>query len=941
MKATPMPSRLIAFLFAFVAGAVPLFAADNPTPCYDPWRCDREPSATISWSGSGPGIKVCPGTTGSWSTTTSWNDGLKKRCEEEAPVGIKDRSTTWVIGGPETASGSGNSATFTPQKCGDHTIQFTSRGKAEEPCQADIVTQTDNGTFQVPCETCTATTLADRTACPGECIDVPVFITNPDPDCTFTYTYMTAPGAGTAAITFTGSGSVTVGPMSSETVWIKACADAAAALGQRSFVTSFYGTFNPGLSCQVTGAVKVGTDWSIAKDSDISICVGQGVDAKFLVTNNGNCAVKVQWAASKIAGRPILTFVPPSGETTVPPGGTAPIIFKVSAAGNSPGGNATVQVTATDQYGTQKVATLSAGVLKVTGVTHNKPLLKKWVEGERAIARLQYEGSLANVDITYELYDVDAGRVVWSVITDQPVVNVPIAEPGRYTIRAKACGDTFAASPTFVCFTARFHGPLVFKWDKTDDFLGIFTEADSVIARIVSTADAASNIHEVLDAKGGAGEANLNARQRALDASAESADGFLRDINQRAQVATRAQAAAEADLAAKLVEKTGLERHMEFLRRRLRELEGLPSPSDRVLQLIRDLRVELDAASGMLSVLNDAIAALNQRLATLAQSLTEFAEIRTMIRETKASLVEASQKAAEELGRNSRFVRPKVDAVKAADQAAKLKMQNLAVKMARFGWSRGIPFIGFVVDVFQWSQFDDAREELERQLRELDELNRRYHEIIKNLKADRIQPTLKQDLKITTDPGRITFELKEEPGTWVTQDDISGSDAEGAWDWNHLVLLDGDVSAYSRAHVTSSGPTGEWTGSFHAYGNLANSFITGTTIGSDRVLMGATQVRSVGATEEQMVRLAEAKDREYVAKWREINRKLEVIATSISIGLGLGALALLAVGSALAGPVIIIAAVIAVAKLVWDLIFYFFFDTELMKSLKFQYPEEL
>ncbi len=232
-------------MLLLIATGARVCAADNPTPCTDPWTCETPPQVLITWNKTP--YKICLGETATWEAIANVAPGTRKRCDEtKQDVNAGTLSYTWVIKGPVKSSGSGSSVDVTPTKCGTYHIQFTASCTPDAPCDENgpVSGSTDNNEFVVPCEVCTASTSKPSwPVCPGNCVGVPITISNPDPDCAFTFSYDTELSNGPPKITVqNGSGFVTVPAGGSVPITVTFCADADSPGGTRVFTVVIRGT---------------------------------------------------------------------------------------------------------------------------------------------------------------------------------------------------------------------------------------------------------------------------------------------------------------------------------------------------------------------------------------------------------------------------------------------------------------------------------------------------------------------------------------------------------------------------------------------------------------------------------------------------------------------------------------------------------------------------
>ncbi|MBA2479415.1 MAG: hypothetical protein H0V44_02035 [Planctomycetes bacterium] len=904
---------LIAIIAALCWGTIGVVhAGDNPDPCYEPWRCKQEPVLSASWSKTT--VKVCPGTAGTWTAFVSINQGIRRRCEEELQdVGVKDIAWTWVINGPVSSSGTGNSVTFTPTKCGSYTVKMTVTGKAEDPCDDYLTASTDAYPFTVPCEACSVVA-GGATICPGACKNIPIAITNLSPDCTFTYIYEVVAGPGDPVVNAPAGGSVTLGPGATETVMVSVCVDALSPIGVKSLHVNVYGTFDPAKHCETDTAIVVGSDWGIAKKDDASLCPGDRHPTSFSLKNTSDCDVDITWNIAKTAGAPTLSFLPPNGVTRVPAGANVVVPFVIIAGNGSPGGDAVVTITGTSNFGDVKTVKVDVDVFRILGVAHDRPIFSPWKAGSTVTITVTAEGSPKHDLITYELYNIEERRVQWSFATTALSVVAPIEKPGRYRAQVRACEDRqrFTATPNFVCYVLTFvPSSLTLDWDTNggnDAIARAFRAFERDKNELLEAFDNALDIKEGLEGDLEHAENTLKADRAALDQnvadlerersavqSQVSNQEILRDAKTRELEGLQREIASTSDAVDANSARIAVLRRGPQTPQVIAEIAALRDQNralSTTLARLRDLRREVIAS---INAVVENIRSLNRVVAGL---LDDISALRASIAELTAAISSNLALAA------------KAAQINRIQQAWRVKALRAAARLRNIPGTKWVPVISFLFDTYTLVTYSQKIADIERELRDLRRLSDAMNGELENLSFHRQDGPLRQRIRVESVPGNVPFFLDERVVVWKTKDDeVCSPKTEEDWDWRHLVLLDDDESVYGRPFATSSGISGGRNFTVYAYANLG----TADLIVKDfhRTDMDTARIVVTGLTEEEMITLAKARANREYEFLEKFKANLEVGFAGASLGLALGALVLVLVGSALAAPVAIVGAAVA------------------------------
>jgi hypothetical protein len=197
---------------------------------------------------------------------------------------------------------------------------------------------------------------------------------------------------------------------------------------------------------------------------------------------------------------------------------------------------------------------------------------------------------------------------------------------------------------------------------------------------------------------------------------------------------------------------------------------------------------------------------------------------------------------------------------------------------------------------------------------------------------------LVSNVVLGTIPGRLPLSFREENISWKTKESpVGGRVVEKAWEWRHMALIGGVETNYGAQFYSSDGANGELSVDLYAYGNLGTSTLLVDV--SDKQSQSAKQLASTGLTEEEMLAAAEVKFSAQTDKWERVKHNVKAVSTALTAGLGLGALVLLAIGSALAAPVAIIAAVVGVVAIAVSFLIDWLSVSSFAKSIIFNYPE--
>ena len=697
-------------------------------------------------------------------------------------------------------------------------------------------------------------------------------------------------------------------------------------------------------------------DYSIAAPKTKTICLGSTHNEFVTLTGDEHADQKVQITVEKDPAMPNPVGIlfangaaqspwidlPKKAVVQVPITITSPAGGKISPDGTT---RFTFKASNDSNPARKKSAATTIFLFNVTGLKTSRPLLFKFNQGQNVQLDLVYEGKLGpDVTIDYVLYDIELAKEAWRKPSSRPSSSGPIPGPGRYIGIAYYCNGKRVSSPSFTAFTATFKSDLVYNWDNYESFDPIFKTADELKSDMLESADRALKFKDAMLVFADRASAQLEVAVKALDKSVKKCDAQITVLDNQIKAKKASQSVAESTIGRLAPQLEDAIKQKEKIELRLRELEGLLSPSERVRELIASLRQDLSRVNAKITDLASEISELRIKILSWAEEILEIGAAKSEVQATKTVLLETKASAVATFQAKAVRMYPGMLQLQTVLAAAESKSAQLAIKVAKFGIFEALPIVGIGVDMYQWYHFDDARDKLQEELQNLDEIRARFQKEIDSLKAERNPAPLTLKAELVTVPGGIWFKLSESNISFKTRDSIAGSEAEGEWDWEHFVLPDGKVTAYeSELYRTSPGVSGGWTMDFFAYGNLGRSRVTaqGLNGSESTVEMDSFIARSDSSdrTEQEMVKLAEAKDREYTAAIKELHRQVEVVSTAASIVLSIAGIALVAIGSALAPVIVVAAAVVAVLKLVWDFFLKDWLESDFVKSIRHLYPK--
>jgi hypothetical protein len=216
--------------------------------------------------------------------------------------------------------------------------------------------------------------------------------------------------------------------------------------------------------------------------------------------------------------------------------------------------------------------------------------------------------------------------------------------------------------------------------------------------------------------------------------------------------------------------------------------------------------------------------------------------------------------------------------------------------------SKVLTVYGIVEGIEQLFEAKELTEKLEKETVEAQAQTVKYQALvdnIRNLQAKRDPPPKYAYMRVGSTPGGLRCEMVETVTTWITKDKHIPQ-SEGAWDFRHLVLLNGKKGQWANdgdmSFVTASGPTGTKRFQLYAYGNLGTSQIFAIVLGNHMAAQPAGLIETVtsdGTTQKQMRELVQ--ERVVEAKANSIRWKAALTAASGAIAITGGFLALVGI----------------------------------------------
>lgn len=707
-----------------------------------------------------------------------------------------------------------------------------------------------------------------------------------------------------------------------------------------------------GVVATLVGKVEVmPPSYTVKVKDEPAICIGSSKPNVFTFTNTGNCPTTITWVTKKKSGNPDVIVSSNSGSysVSVPEFQSVDVPVTVAVPLGSPSGDAIIDVVSTDHYGNIKYTSFDVSAYKLIETRHNKEIFNKWSSGQKVRIKLKVEGRHKDDTFKYELVNIEKeGSVQWSTESNALSVDAPITEPGRYLVRASDLVRTVPGSPVFTCFKISFapKGRLEFKWDDNKSLEEQWREPESWSKEAVTTANLSLNATNLIASYGSLVDKNVTDAKRALEDSVQNLELAEINLQQAAVEAGLERNAAQSVADAAAAKVTDLQRTFDNITEQIRQIERANSqPHTQEVRLqLKNLRgmagaikqTQLPAAKDALRTAKAALAPLIEKVATIQGAITYTSQRLSILREgiaRFATLLAGTGEMVEKF----RSLKQHVDAMSKLAGEVSIRFNRLLDLLPTFKIP-SLPIIGSAIDMLQVRSLFQETEKLRAGLSKLEELADKHKAAMDKLTVTRKKAPLVNRLTIETIPGRLPLSFREEDIVWKTKEShMGGSIAEKAWDWRHLVLINGDESGYGMQYYSSNGVSGELDLDCHAYGNLGTS-----TLHVDVSVLKSQAVKlfaATGLTEEEMLAAAEVKFDAETDKLERVKHNVNVMSTALSAGLGLGALVLLAVGSTLAAPIGIAAALIGIFGYAIGLLIEWNSVSSFARSIIHNYPK--
>lgn len=691
--------------------------------------------------------------------------------------------------------------------------------------------------------------------------------------------------------------------------------------------------------------------YTVTVADEPAICIGSSKPDVFTFTNTSNCPATITWEVTKKSGKPDVTVSSNSGSYSVflPKFQSVDVPVTIAVPLESLAGEAVMNIKSVDQYGNEKNTTFGVSAYKLIMTSHNKEIFNKWSSGQKVRIKLKVEGRHKDDTFKYELVNIEKeGSVQWSTESNALSVDAPITEPGRYLVRASDLVRTVPGSPVFTCFKITFapKGRVEFKWDDNKSLEEQWREPESWSNEAVTTANLSLNATNLIASYGSLVDKNVTDAKRALEDSVQNLELAEIDLQQAAIEAGLERNAAQSIADAAAANVTDLQRTLDNINEQIRQIEranSQPYSKDVRLQL-KNLRgmagaikqTQLPAAKDALRAAKAALAPLIEKVATIQGAITYTSQRLSILREgiaRFATLLAGTGEMVEKF----QSLKQHVNAMSKLAGEVSIRFNRLLDLLPTFKIP-SLPIIGSAIDMLQVRSLFQETEKLRAGLSKLEEIADKHKAAMDKLTVTRKKAPLVNRLTIETIPGRLPLSFREEDIVWKTKEShIGGSIAEKAWDWRHLVLINGDESGYGMQYYSSNGVSGELDLDYHAYGNLGTSTLHVDV--SERKSQAVKLISSTGLTEEEMLAAAEVKFAAETDKMERVKHNVTVMSTALSAGLGFGALMLLAVGSTLAAPIGIAAALVGIIGSLIGLLIEWNTVSSFARSIIHNYPK--
>jgi hypothetical protein len=693
--------------------------------------------------------------------------------------------------------------------------------------------------------------------------------------------------------------------------------------------------------------------YTVKVKDEPAICIGSSKPDVFTFTNTSDCPATITWEAKKKSGKPDVTVSSDSGSYTVsiPKFQSVDVPVTIAVPLTSLAGDAVINIKSVDQYENVKNTSFSVSAYKLIEVTHNQEIFDKWFEGKKVRIKLKVDGRHKDDKFKYELINIEKQQAVqWSTESNALSADAPISEPGRYLVRASDIVRTVNGSPAFTCFKITFapKGRSEFKWDDNKSLEEQWREPESLTEKATEQVDIGVKATDAATAYGSAVDANVEAAKKALETSVQNLEASEVGLQQAAVDAGLERDAAQKAVDAATAKITDLEKTLEDVKSQIRQIENTYSQP-----YSAEIRHKLSSLRGMVRSINEtqmpvardalrtakaALAPLIEKVATIKEAISYTTQRLETLRDGIKRFTTLLEGSGEMVAKFRALKTHVSDMGKLAGECS-IRLNRLVDSVTIPGFKvPALPVIGTVIDIIQVIQLFQETERLKTSLAKLDELSAKYKDVLEKLSVERKPGPLVNKVTIETIPGRLPLSFREENITWKTKESpVGGGIVEEAWDWRHLVLIGGTESNYESQYYSSNGVTGALSVDLYAYGNLGTSTLLVDV--SDKKSQAARQLACTGLTEEEMIAAAEVKFSAQTDKWERIKHNVKAISTALTAGLGLGALVLLAVGSALAAPAAIIAAVVGVIAIAVSFLVDWLSVSSFAKSIMFNYPE--
>jgi len=690
-----------------------------------------------------------------------------------------------------------------------------------------------------------------------------------------------------------------------------------------------------------------------AKDEP-AVCIGASRPNVITFSNISDCPATIVWEAAKKSGKPDVGVTSDSGSYTVsiPKFKSVDVPITITVPPTSLAGDAVINIKSVDQYGSIKHSKFSVSAYKLTETSHNKDIFSKWSNGATARIKIKVDGSHKDNKFKYELVNLEKQQTVqWSTESNALSADAPISEPGRYLVRASDGVRTISASPVFTSFKITFSpkGQSEFKWDDNKSLDAQWRDAESLTEQATEQADNGVKALDAATAYGSAVDANVTAAKQALEVSVENLEASETSLQQAAVDAGLERNAAQNAVDAAAGTVANLEKSLASVTEQIREIEQTYSQpySSAIRQKLSSLRgtvkainqQQLPEAKGALRIAKAALAPLLEKVATIQEAIAYTTQRLATLRAGIArftTLLEGTGEMVEKF----KALKAQVSAMSKAAGEASIKLNRLVdgIKIPGFKVP-ALPVIGTVIDIIQVIQLFQETENLKTSLAKLDEIGIKYKAELDKLTVTRKGGPLIDKVTVQTIPGRLPLSFREEAASinWKTKESpIAGRAVEAAWDWRHMVLIEGDEANYDRQFYSDGAKSGELTLSLYAYGNLGTSSLLIDV--SDKKTQAARQLISTGLTEKEMLDAAEIKFSDQTNEWERVKHNVKAISTALTAGLGLGALVLLAIGSTLAAPAALVAAIVGIVAILVGIFVNWLSVSPFAKSIITNYP---